>query len=438
MIVAHGVGSRADLPLPAWLFAYSAAFALLISFVALRFLWRRPLLARAARGHSVQGTVDSAARAATVVAQVLALVLFVTTLVAAWFGVDSPTGNLAPVALYVIFWVGMQALSAVFGDVWRRVNPLWTIAAAVERTRGAGAGPVPATGWWASHWPATLGLTAFLWLELAYHEPASVPAVAVFLTLYTGAVLTATNTFGAGWVRTGDGFAVLFSLLAALSPLHRDDEDRLRIRVPGAGVASVETRPGTMALVLVVLGATSFDGVGRTRWWADIVGSRRGWSLTAANTIGMAATIAVVAAAFLVAARLVGALAGDDVGLLEQARRWAPSLIPIVLAYSIAHYFSLVVFEGQNFLALLSDPLGVGWDLFGTADNLIDYTLVTTDQIAYVQVAAIVIGHIGGVVGAHDRAVERYAPRTAAVSQYPLLGVMIAYTVSGLLLLLNA
>jgi hypothetical protein len=158
----------------------------------------------------------------------------------------------------------------------------------------------------------------------------------------------------------------------------------------------------------------------------------------AVRTVGLVLTIATVAVAFLLAMRALGLLARDDADLTVQARRYAPSLIPIVLGYSIAHYFSLLVFEGQSFLALLSDPFGSGRDLFGTAGNTVDFTVVTADQIAYVQVAAIVIGHVIGVVLAHDRAVERYPHRTAVASQYPLLAVMVGYTVSGLLLLLNA
>lgn len=156
------------------------------------------------------------------------------------------------------------------------------------------------------------------------------------------------------------------------------------------------------------------------------------------NSAGLALVIATVAVLFLGASRLVSILAGDDDGTIEQAWRWVPSLIPIVLAYAIAHYFSLLVFEGQAFLALLSDPLGEGWDLFGTADQLIDYTVLSPNTIAYVQVAAIVVGHVGGVVAAHDRATELYPEKVAVRSQYPLLGVMIIYTVGGLLLLLNA
>lgn len=438
MILAHGVGGRADLPLPVWLFAYSAAFALLISFVALRILWPRPRLAAAAAGRGAPGWLDGAGKASTVVAQVAFTALFVTTLVAAWFGVDSVAANLAPTALYVVFWVGMQVVSALFGDVWRRANPLWVVAALFDRIAGRDPETSTATGIWASHWPAAAGLGVFLWLELAYHEPASTTAVGIFLGAYTVFVLAGATRFGAGWVRSGDGFAVLFTLLAALAPFHRDDSGRLRLRWPGAGLANAEPRPGTLGVILVLLGGTTFDGFSRTELWSDVVGTRRAWDLTIVNSIGLALVIGAVAVLFVLATRLVAVLAGDHDGTVEQAWRWAPSLIPIVLAYSIAHYFSLLVFEGQAFVALLSDPLGEGWDLFGTADDLIDYTVVSPNTIAYVQVAAIVIGHVCGVIAAHDRAVELYPEKVAVKSQYPMLAVMVAYTVGGLLLLLNA
>ena len=437
-VLAHGVGGRADLPLPTWLFAYSAAFALLISFVALRILWPRPRLAAAAEGRPAPAWADRIARLLGVVAQVVVLVLFVVTLGAAWFGVDSARTNLAPTAVYVAFWVGMQVVSAVLGDVWRRLDPLHTIAALLDRISGAGPERNTATGVFASHWPAAIGLLVFQWLELAYHDPSSLDAIGVFLATYTAYVLVGALRFGAGWVRIGNPFAVLFTLLAALAPLHRDAVGRLRLRWPGAGLAEVDVRAGTLAVVLVMLGGTSFDGFSRTQLWADQVGGRRAWELTAANTVGLLLVIATVAVLFLVASRLVAVLAGEDEGTIRQAWRWVPSLVPIVLAYSIAHYFSLLAFEGQAFLAQLSDPFGEGWDLFGTAGDVIDYTVVSADQIAYVQVAAIVIGHIAGVTAAHDRAVELYPERVAARSQYPMLAVMVAYTVGGLLLLLNA
>jgi hypothetical protein len=122
----------------------------------------------------------------------------------------------------------------------------------------------------------------------------------------------------------------------------------------------------------------------------------------------------------------------------DAPRRFVASLVPIALAYAVAHYFSLFMIEGQSAIALVSDPFGRGWDLFGTATHVVDLAIVSTATIAWVQVAAIVIGHVAGVVVAHDLAVEDMPQRTAVRSQYPMLLVMIAYTVGGLALLLGA
>jgi hypothetical protein len=436
---AHGVGGRADLPLPVWLFAYSAAFALLISFVALRLLWPRPRLAAVADGTATPQLLSQSGRLIGVAFRALALALFAVTVAAAWLGPDSVARNLAPTAFYVAFWVGMQLLSAVVGDAWRHANPLQAIGNGIDRLAQREPRTSTATGWFASQWPAAIGLLAFHWLELSYHDAASPRTVGLFITVYAAVMLAGAARFGAGWLRNADGFAVLFSLLAALAPLHRDDSGHLRVRLPGTGLGHVIPRAGTLRVVLVVLGGTTFDGFSRTQLWADVAGSRRDWELTLVNTFGLLYSIAVVTLVFLAAARLVSVIAGDDEGgVYDQARRWVPSLIPIALAYSIAHYFSLLVFEGQAFIAHLSDPFARGWDLFGTAANVVDFTAVSPNQIAYVQVAAIVIGHVVGVIAAHDRAVELYPKRIASRSQYPLLAAMVAYTVGGLLLLLNA
>ena len=122
----------------------------------------------------------------------------------------------------------------------------------------------------------------------------------------------------------------------------------------------------------------------------------------------------------------------------ELTAAFVHSLVPIAFAYALAHYFSLLVFEGQSAVALASDPLGRGWDLFGTADNAVDFTLVSTTTIAYVQAAGIVAGHVAGVVIAHDRALALFPGREATRSQYPLLAAMVVFTVGGLALLLGA
>ena len=113
------------------------------------------------------------------------------------------------------------------------------------------------------------------------------------------------------------------------------------------------------------------------------------------------------------------------------------TLIPIALAYLTAHYFSLFVFQEQaQFTYLLSDPLGNGSDYFGTAGSGIDYGLISATGVWYVQVAALVAGHVTALTLAHDKAIAVYKDaRLAALSQRWMLLVMVAFTCLGLFLL---
>jgi hypothetical protein len=450
-LVAHGIGARGDLPLPVWLFAYGAGIAVVLTFATLRLLWRRPVLDGAAAGSPAPAWTGPALRWLAVAARAFGLAAFVLVLVAAAIGSEETTENLAPVAVYVLFWVGLQLLSPVLGDVWRVLSPWDTLALLAERVRGgrpaATATPSPE----ASCWPAVVGLAAFSWLELCYHDPASPRVLALAIAAYTVAMLAGAARHGRAWLRTGDGIGVWFALLAALSPLHVEGGGvhtdggrrgagstprRLVLRWPTSGLADLVMRPGTVAVILVVLGSTTFDGVTRTSFWSDVVGTRSGWALTAVSTIGLAWVVGLVALAYVAAMRAGAALTGRPAEALVGP--FAHSLVPIALAYAVAHYFSLAVFEGQGALALLSDPLGRGWDLFGTAGWDIDYRAVSPSTIAWVQAGAIVVGHAVGVAVAHDRAVALFDRRQADRSQRPLVGVMVAYTVGGLALLLGA
>ena len=123
----------------------------------------------------------------------------------------------------------------------------------------------------------------------------------------------------------------------------------------------------------------------------------------------------------------------------ELARLFAHTLVPIAFAYVLAHYFSFLAYQGQAMGFLLSDPLGKGWDLFGTADQTIDYGVVSANGIWYVQVGSLIVGHVAALILAHDRALTLYKdPRQATNSQYWMLAVMVCFTTLGLWLLSEA
>jgi hypothetical protein len=347
---------------------------------------------------------------------------------AAAFGDDLVTQNLAPVVVYVLFWVGLTVVCALVGDVWNAgLNPFATLGGAV-----ASAEPRAFT---LGHWPAAAGLLVFVWVELVYPDRAQPRVLAVLLVSYTAVVLAGALRWGRPWVRDGETFAAWFGMLGRMAPLGRRRDGGFGLRVPLTGLAGLVPRRGTVALVLVALGSTAFDGMTRSSIWGDLVEGRTPWEAAPIATVGLLFAIGVVAALYVGAMQIASAMTGRPRG--ELADMFIHSLVPIAFAYAVAHYFSLLVLEGQAALALVSDPFDLGWDLFGTADRSIDYTLVSPNAIAYVQVAAIVAGHVAGVVLAHDRALARLPKAVATRSQYPLLAAMVAFTVGGLGLLLG-
>ena len=429
---AHGVGSRSDLPLPFTLFAWGAAAAVVASFLILGVLWKTDRLVRLATGRQAPNWLDRLVTIAVVPAAVAGAALAVAVVLAGFIGSDNPATNLATIAVFIVFWIGLQILSVLFGDLWQAFSPARWIGAGIGRLRPEPTIEPGDDATQPSHWPAVAVLGGFGWLELGFHRGSEPLSVSVFVVIYLGLLAAGTWMYGRAWLRASEGFGVLFGLLASIAPLHRDG-GRLRLRAPVAGLATVQPRPGTMALVLVVLGGTTFDGLSGSRLWSDNVTQRSGWGSTAVNTIGMIFVIAVVTAIYMVAARATASIVGEHPD--DTADAFAHSLVPIVFGYAIAHYFSLLVLDGQRFLALLSDPFNLGWDLFGTAAWSPNLALVSPATIAWVQAGAIVIGHVSGVVAAHDRALERYDHAVAVRSQYPMLVAMVIYSVAGLWLL---
>ncbi|HEX2273835.1 MAG TPA: hypothetical protein VHG90_08175, partial [Acidimicrobiales bacterium] len=380
---AHGLGGRSDLPLPVWMFAYGAAGALVLSFAALAVLWPTARLEGGRIGVLVPPASPAATEVLAVIGRVVGIAFFAVVLAAALFGDADPTANIAPVAVYVVFWVGMILVSALAGDLWRVLSPFDTLAAAVERLRGGSAAPETDAG----YWPAAVGLFAFVWLEIVYPDRAKPRVLGLAIVAYTVVVLLAAARRGRDWLRRGEAFAAFFGVIARMAPLYTDGDGRLRARPPLVGLAALEPRPGLQALVLVGLGSTTFDGISRTRLWTDLTDGLGKWPLTAVSTLGLVWAIGLVTVAYLGAMRVMSRMQARDPD--ELAGAFVHSLVPIVVAYAVAHYFSLFVFEGQTALAFASDPFGRGWDLFGTARRTVDYRAVSTTTIAYVQAAAI-------------------------------------------------
>jgi hypothetical protein len=209
------------------------------------------------------------------------------------------------------------------------------------------------------------------------------------------------------------------------------------VRRPLSGVTSLDITSGTTALVFVAIGVTTFDGLSAGPLWTELVPHISDWfgSLEAASTFGLLACVALVASFYALGVRGIRSVDPTKTHG-ELARAFLHTLVPIALAYVAAHYISLVVFQGQGLIYLASDPLGHGWDLLGTSQFAIDYTLVPASAIWYLQVAALLGGHVCGLILAHDRALALFPDQRVAVrSQYWMLVIMVGFTNLGMWLI---
>jgi hypothetical protein len=443
-ILAHGLGGRSDLPVPLWLAQYAAVAALVVSFVVLISFWREPRLeGRAGNGRplpeALQRFADAPATRAAL--RALGLLLAGITVVVAAFGPNDSATNPAPTWLYVWFWVGLVPASLLCGPIWRLLNPLRTISAGLARLAGdpdqQRTRPLPP---WLGYWPAAVCLVAFTWLELVYPYRDQPYTLLVFFVVYAWVQLAAAFRYGQAWYARGDGFEVYSTLIAHLCPFGRRADGRLVLRNPLAGLAGLQPEPGLVAVVCVLLGSTAFDGLSRTRWWTDLTLDADITVNLLLGTAGLLGAIGVVAATYTAATH-----AGERYRRVRRARgpndrldrQFIHSLVPILVGYTVAHYFSLLVFQGQMGYILGSDPFARGWDLFGTAGWKMNLVLVSTTTIALLQVGSIVSGHLLGVVTAHDRAVVLFKGRNKVRGQYPLLVTMVFYTLGGIALLVG-
>jgi hypothetical protein len=440
---AHGLVQRANLPIPEWLFGWAAAVVLLVSFVALALLWPEPKLTRD-RWRPLPGALGRVlgSRILEIACGVVGVALLAVVVVSGLAGTQSPLDNFAPSFVFIVFWVGLVFASALFGNVFAALSPWRAIgrAAGWAVIRGRGGRP-PSHRRYPTRlgrWPAAIGILAFTWIELASDWSEDPRMLAIAVVGYTVITLAAQAVFGVEtWTRRGEAFAVYFDLFARISPFERRD-GVLGVRPLLAGLPRLDPVPGTVALILIMIGTVTFDGLSQGQLWTDLTGD---WALDAprlVNTVGLLLGVGLVSAFYalgVAGARSVGGNRDAE----ELRRAFIHSLVPIAMVYVAAHYLTFLLFEGQSIAYLASDPLGEGWDLFGTASAAIDYGALSQNQAWYLQVGFVVAGHVAALVLAHDRALSLYpGSRLAVRSQYWMLAVMVGFTTLALWLLAAA
>ena len=481
---AHGFGERYDLPLPLSLFVVAGAVAVALSFVVASVFLRAHTAGRQYPRYNllripVVGRVLPS-RWFLAAVRTLSVLLTLYVIFGAFAGTGRAALNPAPAALYVAFWVGLSFFTALFGNLWALVNPWKAAWGFAEMLFAPGDRPLsrelPYPAQWGP-WPAVLVFLGFAILETVIAGAAGPRALGWILLGYTAYNFVGMYLYGRDvWLRNAEGFTVVYGFMSRFAVTE--------VRAPGSACAECSTggrcsagepdcvdcyecydiadpgqrefnlRPICVGLnrlgvvtatvvchVILLLATVSFDGLSATPEWVIFSTQfllqfpRYGgyW----ANLVGALGLPLLFGALYVLTCRLMRLSAGSagdshpDTGQLVRA--FAFSLLPIALAYHYAHFLGFLLINGQIFIVLASDPFGWGWDLFGTADAIVNIGILSPVFIWYFSISAIVVGHIAGVYLAHVQAMRLYPHRRAALlSQIPMLALMVCYTCASL------
>ncbi|MEZ2328645.1 hypothetical protein AB6802_02830 [Mesorhizobium sp. RCC_202] len=373
---------------------------------------------------------------------------FAILIAAGLFGSRDPLSNPLPLVIWTLLWAGFTLLQGVFGNLWAWLNPWYgpyRVAARIVGLRGDETQPSRLPPW-LGFWLAFVLFFAFAWFELIDPAPDDPARLACAAGLYWLVTFFAMLAFGyETWSRRGEFLSVFFSIVARFAPFQRE-QGRLSLAWPGVGLLAAEPLPlSGMAFLLLALSSVSFDGLSKTFFWLGLFGVNPlefpgRTALIGIGSFGLVLTFILLAAVFALAVFLGGRLAGNARSFADTAGLLVWSIVPIALAYHIAHYVTALLVDGQYALVALSDPFALGWNVFGTANMMVEAGVVAGAQSAWwlwnLQAGVIIAGHVLAVLVAHGFAWRSYGqPSRAALSQLPLTLLMIAYTIFGLWLL---
>jgi len=483
---AHAFGERYDLPVPLWMNLTGGGAVVVLSFVIAAWYLKPEVEAPASRPHlSAIPALNALGSAPVLLAmKIFSVFLFALGLLAGFIGLPDYSRNAAPTIFWVIGWVGLAFTSVLLGNVWLILNPwliLYDAAAAFWRAltkRSLSLGiPYPRR---IGVLPGIVMVIGFTWFMLASGMAGDSRSLACAVSFYSAVTWAGMFVFGApAWLAHGEAFTLLFGVLARFAPTGllvtdraicaraecppaRDgacvdcaeafllaSPDQRDVILRGYGAGLIVQHPLTLSmivLVLMVLALVAFEGFMDTAQWIDLMTSLGELEESDGMHAPVKTTLCFVAAAALLFALFYGVCAlmrtigyagrTPKHSTLDIMGLFVLSLVPISIAYHVAHYLYWFFTQMQFVVPAASDPLAFGWDLFGGRDFVPDRAAISLKVIWHTAIVAIVVGHVIAVYVAHRVALNVFGTRRAALlSQIPMLVLMVAYTMTSLWML---
>jgi hypothetical protein len=436
---AHGTGEPADLPLPLGVYVVGVAAVVVMSFIVSTVRWPMPRFQEHMDLRPLRIRGLGALRRTL---QSIGIACLVVVIADGLLGGNATTRHLGPGIVWVAWWLIVPFTVAATGNYWPWASPWRSLGGWINRDLR----PRPELAARLGVWPATVALLVLAWLELVSpnaEDPGTVAAAAIVYTLYLG-VVTRLLGIDSG-LRSGEVAETYAELLGGISPIAIAD------RRAGVGTEATAGTPivawrgwlrglphvpvprGLTWFVIAAIGTVAYDGMSATEWWSDLAGAAaRDQRFGSTALVGV---VLAIGAAYLAACGLTARLARPaSTRVADVTGGFIHALVPVALAYAVAHYFTFVVFDGQRLLHAASDPFGLGWDLFGTADwRIVSFLSPTT--VWWIQLSVIVAGHVAATVLIHDRALDWFGGEVALRAQYAMLVLMVALSSLGLVVL---
>jgi hypothetical protein len=450
---AHSFDERYDLPIPLEFFLVGGGLVIALSFL---------LISLAAKFWPTGGSLTTHRSfviaphfASGVLAsfRALGLICFMAVLGAGFWGPGNPLLNLAPNFIWITWWLGLSITISLLGNFWPLCNPWETLFDisnwVIKRFRVNPVATKPPL-----LFPKALGLylaTCFLlawsWMEVVY-PIAFVPfRVASIALLWSALNLMGMYLFGKStWMGRGDVFSLYFSMLGQFGIFSYSTKGRsLNFRLPGEGVLidGVIWRNvnGVAAFIVAMLAIVLFDGLHGSQAWGLFkqILEWLGLIQLSANdylggTVGLFLVWLFFAGLFYVSCFISSRFTSVSTDSL--ANNFSLSLIPIAVAYLLAHNFSSLMIQGQSIIFLASDPFGLGWDLFGTANFRPNIGIIDAASTWYLAVTSIVLGHVIALILNHCLAMRVvHSARKAALMTISQAVLMVMLTMLSLIII---